>query len=87
MLEYYKSDEYINAPAIKDAYRYCKQLKAMGFRLVVVTARSDEHRRITEDALDTYFPGRSHCSDPEPCPGLTSYKRQAYSMRSSSLLQ
>ncbi|KAG8951256.1 hypothetical protein FRC04_006495 [Tulasnella sp. 424] len=57
VLRFYTADEYKQALPVFDAPRICKQLKAMGYRLVIVTARSDEHRKITEDAINKYFPG------------------------------
>ncbi|KAG8967359.1 hypothetical protein FRC03_010104 [Tulasnella sp. 419] len=54
--KFYDSDDYINAPPIPGAARSCKILKERGYRLVIVTARSDEHRQITEDAIRRYFP-------------------------------
>ncbi|KAG9017622.1 hypothetical protein FRB90_000492 [Tulasnella sp. 427] len=57
VLRFYTADEYKQAGPVLDAPRICKQLKAMGYRLIIVTARSDEHRKITEDAINKYFPG------------------------------
>ena len=75
VLRFYQSEEYLDAPPLQEAYRTCKRLKTLGYRLVVVTARSEEHRQITEDAITRYFPGESgfsrafrseaHCG---PCP-------------------
>ena len=58
VLKFYDSKEYALAPPVDDdVVRCCEELKEMGFKLVIVTARSDEHRKITERALEKYFPG------------------------------
>ncbi|KAG8904523.1 hypothetical protein FRB99_001606 [Tulasnella sp. 403] len=64
VLNYYKADDYRHAPPVQDAFRCCKQLKAMGYRLIVLTARSDEHRQLTEDAIQKYFPGTFDTTPP-----------------------
>ena len=57
MKEYYKTDRIDNALPIPDALDGVKKIKEMGFKLVVVTARSDEDRERSLIWIDRHFPG------------------------------
>jgi hypothetical protein len=56
--EYYKTDRLDNALPIPDALDGVKKLKEMGFKLVVITARSSEERERSLIWIDRHFPGR-----------------------------
>lgn len=57
MEEYYKSTRIDNALPIPDALDGVKRLKEMGFKLVVVTARTIRERERTLIWVDRHFPG------------------------------
>jgi len=46
-----------NAPAVEGAREGVTELRRLGFRLAVVTARSSNHRKLTEEWLATHLPG------------------------------
>jgi len=56
--EYYKSTRIDNALPILGALDGVKKLKEMGFKLVVVTARTIQHRERSLVWVDRHFPGR-----------------------------
>ena len=46
-----------NAPAVEGAWEGVTELRRLGFRLAVVTARSSNHREVTDEWLATHLPG------------------------------
>lgn len=57
MLEYYETDRIDNALPVPDALEGVKRLKEMGFKLVVVTARTIRERERSLVWVDRHFPG------------------------------
>jgi len=57
VLEYYGTDRIDNAFPVPDALEGVKRLKEMGFKLVVVTARTIRERERSLDWTDRHFPG------------------------------
>ena len=55
--EYYASNRIDNALPIPDALDGVKRLKEMGFKLVVITARTIRERERSLAWVDRYFPG------------------------------
>lgn len=76
MLEYYKTDRIDNALPIPDALEGIKRLKEMGFKLVVVTARTIRERERSLAWVDRNFPGgysssiRDRVVSTCHCPGI-----------------
>ena len=57
MREYYKTTRIDNAFPVPDALDGVKRLKEMGFKLVVVTARTIQERERSLFWVDRHFPG------------------------------
>ncbi|KAG8736746.1 hypothetical protein FRC12_017471 [Ceratobasidium sp. 428] len=51
------SDEFAKIPPVDGALEGIKALKALGYRLEIVTARSTRHQPMTEDWLSRWLPG------------------------------
>ncbi|KAG8695013.1 hypothetical protein FRC08_008118 [Ceratobasidium sp. 394] len=52
-----KSDEFWQIPPVDGAIEGVKALKALGYRLEIVTARGTHHQPMTEDWLSKWLPG------------------------------
>ncbi|KAG9104583.1 hypothetical protein FRC06_001049 [Ceratobasidium sp. 370] len=51
------SDELTNVPPVDGAIEGIKSLKALGYRLEIVTARGTQHRSMTDNWLSKWLPG------------------------------
>jgi len=54
---YYSTDRIDHALPIPDALDGVKRLKEMGFKLVVVTARTSKYRERSLTWVESHFPG------------------------------
>jgi len=63
--EFYASSEFRYAPLVEGATEGVRALRQLGFRLVIVTARSKNMTELTENLVRTHFPGASNF-----CPSL-----------------
>jgi len=55
--EFYASSEFRYAPLVEGAIEGVRALRQLGFRLVIVTARSMNMTELTENLVRTHFPG------------------------------
>ena len=58
--EFYASSEFRYAPLVEGAIDGVRALRQLGFRLVIVTARSVNMTELTENLVRTHFPGASN---------------------------
>lgn len=63
--EFYRSSRFINAPPVPGAAEALQALRDVGYRLVIVTARSKSRSEQTEEWLDRWFKGE--------CPTVIDY--------------
>jgi phosphoglycolate phosphatase-like HAD superfamily hydrolase len=55
--EFYASSDFRYIPPVEGAIEGVRALRQLGFRLVIVTARSKKIAQLTEDWVRVHFPG------------------------------
>ncbi|KZV92123.1 hypothetical protein EXIGLDRAFT_675529 [Exidia glandulosa HHB12029] len=54
--QFYDSPHYARVSPVRDAYRSMRTLRALGYRLVIITARDKDHHALTVAWIDEHFP-------------------------------